>query len=155
MITASPGNDDAGDWAGKAYLIFGRVSDWPTSVADADVSFLGEPGFISGLRRATAAGDVDGDGLDDLLLGSYENGHNGGETGKTYLIYGRDSGWPPELAMADAAFVGEEEFDDSSIGLASAGDVNGDGLDDILIGAFQNDEFDDDAGKTYLLFYPF
>jgi hypothetical protein len=116
---------------------------------------LGEPGYISGLRRATAAGDVDGDGLNDLLLGSYENGHNGGETGKTYLIYGRDSGWPSELSMADAAFVGEGEEDKSAWGLASAGDVNGDGHNEILIGAPQNDEYEDDAGKTYLLFYPF
>ena len=98
---------------------------------------------------------MDGDGFDDILIGSYENGHVAGEAGKTYLIYGRSVGWPTSLSMADAAFAGEAIEDKSSWGLASAGDVDGDGLDDIVIGAPQNDEYTANAGKTYLLFYPF
>ena len=101
------------------------------------------------------AGDVDGDGLTDLLVGNWQNGEYAGEAGKTYLLYGRASGWPSSLSVADAAFVGEALGDNSSWGLASAGDVDGDGLDEILIGALQNDEGVWNGGKTYLLFYPF
>lgn len=81
----------------------------------------------------------------------------GGESaGKTYLMQGAtvQGGGDFNLATADVAFVGENESDSSGYSVSFAGDVNGDGRDDILIGAQGNDDNGDRAGKTYLLFGP-
>ncbi|MCK5252632.1 MAG: FG-GAP repeat protein, partial [Thermoplasmata archaeon] len=56
------------------------------------------------------------------------------------------------LSIADASFWGENQFDKSGRSATSAGDVNGDGNDDILIGAGSNDDGGDNAGQTYLIF---
>ena len=56
-----------------------------------------------------------------------------------------------DLSTADYAFIGENRNDYSGYSLSSAGDVDGDGLDDILIGAYGNDDGGSDAGKSYLI----
>jgi hypothetical protein len=56
-----------------------------------------------------------------------------------------------DLSGADASFWGEDADDWSGRSVASAGDVNGDGRDDFLIGAHFNDDGGDSAGQTYLL----
>ena len=74
--------------------------------------------------------------------------------GKTYLILGRaaaDWGMGFDLSGANASFVGEDSSDRSGSSVASAGDVNDDGSDDLLIGAYQNDDAGFDAGQTYLV----
>ena len=57
-----------------------------------------------------------------------------------------------KLSSSDATFIGEYSGDLSGRFLASNGDVNGDGYDDILIGAYFNDEGGSNAGQTYLIF---
>lgn len=57
-----------------------------------------------------------------------------------------------DLSNADASFWGEDAGDNSGCSVATAGDVNGDGYDDFLIGAYWDDEGGSAAGQTYLLF---
>jgi len=145
-------NDEGGTNAGQTYLVFGKISGWAmdTSLANVDASYLGEtPGDGSG-KAVACAGDVDGDGFDDILIGA--TGRSGSR-GESYLILGKASGWAMDtgLASADASFVGENLSDASGVAIASAGDVNGDGFDDILIGADENDDGGDRAGKAYLV----
>ena len=59
------------------------------------------------------------------------------------------------LDQSDASFGGEVVGDSSGSSVAGAGDVDGDGLDDLLIGALNNDEGGAQAGKTYLLLSPY
>jgi hypothetical protein len=129
------------------------------SAAQADASFTGEAaGDESGLRVA-AAGDVNGDGLDDMLMQAALNDYVATEAGISYLVVGRqaaDWGLRYSLAAADASFVGENELDRSGRRVSSAGDVNQDGYDDFLIGAPHDKEGNEYqgiiAGKAYLIY---
>jgi hypothetical protein len=123
--------------AGQAYLIFGKSTGWSSdiSLTNADVIFKAEnEGDLAGFSVA-AAGDVNGDGLADLLIGAPYNNDNGKVTGKVYLILGRTSGWKPEMDLksSSASFLGVGEYDTAGFYMDWAGDVNGDGLDEILI----------------------
>ncbi len=122
---------------------------------NSDVQFWGEDGGDYSGRSVASAGDVNGDGYDDILIGAYGDEDGGGNlAGQTYLILGRASGWPKanSLADADASFIGEDNNDYSGFSVAGAGDVNGDGYDDILIGAYMDEDAGGLGGQTYLIF---
>lgn len=78
-----------------------------------------------------AAGDVNGDGFDDLILGAPGRATEGGGNGSVYLYYGGPEGVDPEPGWSFHSVV-----EDSMLGtsVAGAGDVNGDGFDDLIIG---------------------
>ncbi|MEN0067501.1 MAG: VCBS repeat-containing protein [Myxococcota bacterium] len=88
------------------------------------------------------AGDVNGDGFADLLVGanSTDQGKES-NTGTAYLVYG-------SAALSDTKLLGEVASDRAGFSVAGAGDVNGDGFDDILVGASGNE------GTAYLLHGP-
>ncbi len=66
---------------------------------------------------------------------------------------GKATGWAmdTDLSIANASYWGENAYDASGFSVAGAGDVNGDGYDDILIGAKMNDDGSAEAGQTYLI----
>ncbi len=137
-------NNQAGTQAGKTYLIFGKNTDWDQnmSLSYSDASYLGEfPEDFSG-SSLSIAGDVNGDGFDDILIASPGNDHGGNMAGKTYLIYGKETGWiwDEYLHQADATFYGKANFDVSGSSVSISGDVNGDGFDDIIIGSGNGQE---------------
>ena len=100
---------------------------------------------------------MDGDGLSDLLVGAYYNDDGGTNAGKSYVILGSSLGASStiDLSAADYSFVGENASDYSGVSVSSAGDVDGDGLSDLLVGAYGNDDGGSDAGKSYLLLSQF
>lgn len=81
------------------------------------------------------AGDVNGDGYDDIIIGAPGNAEHGENTGRAYLYF---SG-PGMDYIADAIFTGEDSAAYFGASVAGAGDVNGDGYDDLIIGAFGAD----------------
>ncbi len=145
-----------GEDKGKTYVIFGKASGWTKSgyLKDANASFIGEDNYDYSGWSVSDTGDVNGDGYDDFLIGALGNSDNGGYSGKTYLIFGKAYGWSMDidLSTADASFIGENPHDESGYSVSGAGDVNGDGFHDFLIGAHQNDEGAPNAGQTYLIF---
>ena len=145
----------SGGWPDQTYLIFGKDSGWAmdTPLSASDASFLGEDYNDNSGYSVSGVGDVNGDGYDDILIGAYGNDDNGKESGQTYLILGKPSGWEmnTNLSTSDASFLGDNAEDLSGCSIAGAGDVNGDGYDDILIRADGNDDFDNGTGQTYLI----
>ncbi|MCK5253406.1 MAG: FG-GAP repeat protein, partial [Thermoplasmata archaeon] len=110
----------------------GLRMDWDLGVSTA--SFLGEGAADNSGRVVAGAGDVNGDGFDDLLISAPGDDDGGQDAGQTYLVFGKASTWTMDtnLANADASFWGENAADSSGSTIAGAGDVNGDGYDDIL-----------------------
>jgi len=147
VLIGACGNDEGGEDAGAAYLFLGPLSGtW--SVAEADLSFLGGGRAWAGYR-ISAGGDVNADGFGDFLLYAAGNSPLGG----IYHVAGGQDwqfGSRFGLAVATSSFSGEEESDSAGIGLA-AGDVDGDGFDDIMIGAKDESSFHSNAGAAYLV----
>jgi hypothetical protein len=103
----------------------------------------------------STAGDVNGDGLDDLIVGSFEADPSGkSKAGKSYVIFGKINNAEVNLsvvASGTGGFVinGENAGDLSGSSVSTAGDVNGDGLDDLIVGARMAKAR---AGKSYVIF---
>jgi len=109
-----------------------------------------------GSRAVASAGDIDGDGLGDLLIGSYRDNEAGTHAGKTYLVYGSTiaAGGSFTLVVAtDRAFVGVGANVESGRSVAGAGDVDGDGLDDVLVATPSG--YAAGGGQAYLMLSPY
>ena len=141
-------NDNAGANTGSAYLVYGSSTLSGTmSLSAADVILNGTPTDNEAADSVAGAGDINGDGFAEVFISSPYYG-----AGKTYLMYGGHLSGTIDLTNADATFTGVAIGDAAGYSNASAGDVNGDGFDDILISARFNDDGGSNAGATYLIY---
>lgn len=142
-------NDDSnGNLAGAAYLFYGPVyGALDTSAADAKL--VGESAEGRAGYSVAAAGDLDADGYDDIVVGALlEDGHEP-VSGTAYVVYGPIYG-EIDLASADAVLRGVATDDRFGASVAGVGDIDGDGYDDIAIGAHGVDVVAEDAGAVYV-----
>ncbi len=144
IIVGAHENDAAGANAGRAYIYFGG----PAGDNRPDVTLTGEAAGDAFGYSVAGAGDVNGDGYADVIVGAYENSTRADGAGRVYVYYGgsRMDG------TADAIFSGQAAGDYFGISVAGAGDVNGDGYADVVVGAYQCDIGGTDAGRAYVFF---
>jgi len=153
FLVGAPEDDTAAPNAGAAYLIYGTGTPLTSASLSTAVKFTGEATWHFAGASVSSAGDVNGDGYDDILVGAHVGDDGDYGVGTVYLIYGSHTKLT-SASLSTAVKFTEEESASSDVGsrVSSAGDVNGDGYDDILIGAFGDREIDSTAGAAYLIY---
>ena len=166
VIVGAPGDASSNSGPGRAAVIYGGA---PGTLADVDLASPGAAGFrVTGNNgldflgfSVAAAGDVNGDGVGDLIIGAPgENVASTFNAGVTYVLYGR-AGIPADLTAASIGtaanpglrILGPSDTDFTGASVASAGDVNGDGHDDLLVASRQvSPNGRSGAGATWVVF---
>ena len=164
-----------GDSDDESYVIFGE-NNW--SNASIDLSDLdGSNGFkITGIKQGSSsglsvssAGDVNGDNIDDIIIGAAgADANNKSAAGESYVIYGSQKPFSSSIDISELdgtigfRITGINDYDASGVSVSYAGDVNGDNIDDIIIGAYNADKIHEQgtssekiylgAGATYVVF---
>jgi hypothetical protein len=154
VLVGAPYDATRGTWAGAAFLVLGGPMSGDLSLDDADGIFLGEDVENTAGWAVGGGGDVDGDGLADLLVGADWNSAAGERAGAAYLVLGRPVPEPGILSDADARLTGEEPHDRAGGSVASAGDLDGDGYGDLLIGATGVQTAATAVGALHLVYGP-
>lgn len=154
VVTGAPlaDVDTAGDNKGKAYIIYGGGSvSSSIDLAGSSASVTIMSGFEGYEHFGTSigyGGDLNDDGYDDVIVGGQYQGMNSAFTGSAYIYLGGAS----VNNTHDVTFNGEDQSDWFGTAVAGAGDVDGDGYYDLLVGAYLADEGagEDNGGKAYL-----
>ncbi len=149
LLVGAPYDDSGGNDAGAAYLLLGPI-EGSESLANSPAKLLGQISHDNAGGAVAGAGDVDGDGWADVLVGSPDyQAHS--DSGSAALLLGPLEG---EIVLdeADALLLGEAALDYAGYAVAGAGDLDADGLDDLLVGAPLADGMGSDAGMIYLLY---
>ncbi len=193
LIVGANWGDDGGDMAGEAYIIYGKagtdgtqfgmevttgtamrqVLD-TTNLAPTDGFILqGDMGEDSLGNSVSGAGDINGDGIADLIVGARGGDDGGDMAGEAYIIYGKagtdgmqfgttvtDGGGTRQvldttggLGPSDGFILqGDAGEDNLGWSVSGAGDVNGDGFDDLIVGATGGDDGGEGAGEAYVIY---
>ena len=164
VIIGARDSGSNGNYSGSSYVVFGKESGF---VATMDLSSLdGTNGFRldgeaignqSGFS-VNIAGDVNGDGFDDLIIGAPFADPNGENSGSSYLVFGKASGF--DAAMDLSNLNGSNGFTLNGMGVSDvsgwsvkgSGDVNGDGFDDLIVNAPNADPNGENSGSSYVIF---
>ncbi len=146
VIVGAPHDTYGVSTEGVAYVFYGSfpglsdVPDWQIGG--------GQQGALFGASVA-GAGDVNGDDYDDVIVGApgYKNGQT--RTGAAFVFHGASWGLQP---TPDWTFVGDQKDENLGISVGPAGDVNGDGYDDVIVGAPWYSDGQPNEGAVFVFF---
>ncbi|SFF29770.1 integrin alpha [Nitrosomonas sp. Nm166] len=167
IIGAPNANQSGGGYnsyaGGASYVVFGKASGFDAALSLSSLD--GSNGFrLDGRGDArsggsvSSAGDVNNDGFDDMIIGAFGANPNGDFSGSSFVVFGKASGFDATLDLSNLdgrngfRLDGVAEDDQSGRSVSSAGDVNGDGFDDVIIGADGADPNGKSSGSSYVVF---
>ncbi len=153
---------------GAAYVILGKDDTDPIFLSDVHVGIGGfaiegaDNYDCGGNCTAAGAGDVNGDGLQDVIVGARHAEPAGASditrSGEAYVVFGKSNTNPVsgrDILAGDGGFaiVGIDAGDQAGGSVSGVGDVNGDGLSDVIVAAISADPYGRDlAGESYVVF---
>ncbi|GMU94775.1 MAG: hypothetical protein AMXMBFR50_02920 [Ignavibacterium album] len=146
VIVGAPYYDNGQTDEGSAFVYHGSATG--LSITANWTAESNQAGAFFG-RSVSTAGDVNGDGYSDVIVGAseYDNGQT--DEGRAFVYHGSSTGlsttanWTAESNQASARF---------GISVSTAGDVNGDGYSDVIVGADEYDNGETDEGRTFVYF---
>jgi Ca2+-binding RTX toxin-like protein len=163
MIVGAYYADPGGENRGSSYVVFGHAGGWE-DVELSTLSTTGQGFRIDGVANfdfsgcaVSSAGDFNHDGYDDLIIGALNADPHGTDSGAGYLVYGKAGGFG-DIALGDLngtngfKLSGVATVNSTGVAVASAGDVNGDGFDDLIVGAFRATTGARENGAAYVVF---
>jgi uncharacterized repeat protein (TIGR01451 family) len=154
LVVGAPRYDNGQTDEGMIFAYYGSASGLPgapswTAEGNQSVAFLGS--------AVATAGDVNGDGFSDLLVGASHYDHGQIDEGAAFVFLGSAGGLELGGARAsgspaNADWMGESNQSGAHLGgsLSTAGDVNGDGFSDVIVGADGFDGSETDEGAAFL-----
>ena len=158
VVIGAPFADNS---TGRSYVVFGTTTQFNSLNLSSLNSSNGllingiDDGELSG-SSVSSAGDINRDGLDDIIIGAPQAENN---TGRSYVVFGSSAGFSSSFELSSLngsnGFVihGIEEEDFSGLNVSGAGDINGDEVDDLIIGArFADTDGGENAGESYVVF---
>jgi hypothetical protein len=147
LVIGAGGSDRDGTNAGRVYVVLGQ-STWPTSQTIADAITLTTDTSSDLFGGSVAiANDLNSDGMADILAGAPSEYSS--ETGRAFVTLGTTS-WDDHNVEDDYPFTGEDIGDEAG-GAVSTADLNGDGVDELVIAASR---YGSDGGKVYIGYWP-
>ena len=146
------------DFQGAAYVVYGKQGGYSTDInlgqltVAQGLSLLGEKQHTSTGSSVSTAGDFNGDGVGDIIIGaeSYDNWN-----GAAYVVYGKQGGYQDSIHLPPTSVQGFSILGEPDSGLGtpvSAGNFNGDGLSDMIIGAPNLDGTIFSSGTAYIIY---
>ncbi len=137
IVAGAYASDAGGSMQGAAFVYYGPVEGRINVESDADATIIGEGAWDAFGHYPAAAGDFNGDGYDDLVLGAMYNDRAGENAGAAYIFFGgHELDGVMDATQADVVLLGEGADDFTGWAVAGAGDVDGDGFDDVLISTY-------------------
>ncbi len=143
-----------------SYLVFGKDIGFDPVLnlknLSADKGFRLDGAAAS--HSVSTAGDINGDGFDDLIIGANHAGPNGSHSSSSYVIFGTAQVFntPLDLSSLDGSngfrLNGVAKGNDEGYSVSNAGDVNGDGFDDVIVGVPFASPNGDASGSSYVIF---
>ncbi|MEM9968543.1 MAG: hypothetical protein AAF755_10620, partial [Pseudomonadota bacterium] len=164
IIGAPRDNANGNNNSGVSFVVFGKTDGVSVELSDVQQNTNAAGFAINGIdvqdrsgQSVSGAGDVNGDGLDDLIVGAFRDDPNGNDSGAAFVVFGRTDGTSVELSDISLGIGGFElrgagGGDRAGFSVSAAGDVNGDGFDDLIVGAFQDDPNGGNSGASFVVY---
>jgi hypothetical protein len=153
-------DDDGGHDRGAIWILFMNTDGTVRAhqkISDTDGGFTGQLSNNDGFGRSLAAlGDLDGDGVEDLAVGSIGDGAGGNNRGAVWVLFLNTDGTVrahQKITDGESGFTGPVDVNDGfARSMGNIGDLNGDGVVDIAVGADRDSTNDTGEGALWILF---